>query len=284
MKPNATARTKRKIRAQYTAAAERLNGHNNSVQVKRRLLVALGYPAEDLDRIPSATIEHTFACGNPLLTTPIRPHDTIVDLGSGAGLDCILLANRLNGQNRVVGLDITPAMVSRARRYAAAAGKLHIQFGVGDAEALPLGDATANVVLSNGAICLVGDKEKAFREVFRVLRGGGRLAVTDLLHTGPRFIRQLTYRLCGAMTVASPADYQAMVAAAGFEDVIIHCRRVVRIDEAASLWGVRPFIRFLARLGSRRVFRPVANRLLRGMSTIHLTAVKPPVGEKTLST
>lgn len=276
---NATTRAKQKIRRHYTSAAQRVNGDNTSLQRKRRSLIGLGYLAEELDRVPTATIEQTFACGNPLLATPIRPGETIVDLGSGAGLDCIILANRLNGQNRVLGLDFAPAMVSRARTSAAAAGEHWIQFGVGDAEALPLGNATANVVLSNGTICLVGDKEKVFREMFRVLGVGGRLAVTDLLHTGPRVIRALTYHLCGAATVASPADYQAMVAAAGFQDVVIHSRRVFQIEDAASLWGVRPFVHLLARLGSRRLFRPIANRLLRGMASIHLTAVKPPVNE-----
>ena len=245
------------------------------MQRKFWALTALGYPAAELARVSTATIQRTFACGNPLRALRIGPGETVVDLGSGAGLDCILLSNRFGHCNRVVGLDITPAMVSLARRSADAAGSRHVQFGVGDVEALPLETSTANVVLSNGVICLAEDKERVFREAYRVLQDGGRLIVADLFHTGPLLVRHLSARLCGARRASSPAEYESSLKAAGFENVVIHSRRVFRIEEAATLWGVRPVIRWLARLGSRRPFRSAANRLLQWIPSIHLTATKP---------
>ena len=146
-KPKVTQRTKQKIRFQYTAAVQRSHGAGERAWKKRASLIKLGYSANDLALVPAAAIGHTFACGNPLAFADVRGGDTVVDLGSGAGLDCILMASRLDVQNRILGFDM--------------------------------------------------------------------------------------------------------------------------------MWGVRPLIGLMARLGCHHVLRPAANRLVRGFSSIHLTAVKP---------
>lgn len=268
-------KTKEKIRVQYTSVIQRSNGGGSRIGRKRASLVKLGYSSRDLDLVPASVIEHSFPCGNPVAYADIHPGDTVVDVGSGAGLDCIVLARRLHASNRVVGFDMTPAMVASARRNAAAAGTPRVQFGVGDAEALPIADGSADVVVSHGAMYLTMDKERAFQEAFRVLRPGGRLCLSDLIHTGLRAIPQLGFRLSGASAVESSEAYQDLLAQAGFRSVAIRSQQFFGIEDAASLWGVRPLIALLARLGCHRVFRPTANRLVRGFSSIQLTAVRP---------
>jgi ubiquinone/menaquinone biosynthesis C-methylase UbiE len=270
-----TRKTKEKIRVQYTSAVQRSNGVEKRIGRKRASLIKLGYSAQDLALVPSTVIEYSFPCGNPIAFADIRRGDTVVDMGSGAGLDCIVMARRLGVENRILGFDLTPAMVASARRNAAAAGTEGVQFGVADAEALPMGDGSADVVVSHGAIYLVTDKAKVFKEALRVLRSGGRLCVSDLIHTGPRAIPQLGFHLSGATAIESADAYRELVAAAGFQQVVIRSQQFFAIEDAASLWGVLPLISLLARLGCHRVFRGTANRLVRGFSSVQLTAVKP---------
>lgn len=268
-------RTKEKIRIQYTSAVGRTNGVGNRIGRKRESLVKLGYSSQDLALVPATVIEHSFPCGNPVAFADIHRGDTVVDVGSGAGLDCIVLARRLDGSNRIVGFDMTPAMVASARKNAAAAGTTGVQFGVGDAEALPMADASADVVVSHGAVYLTTDKDRVFKEAFRVLRPGGRLCLSDLIHTGLRAIPHLGFRLSGATSIGSSQEYKALVSAAGFEQVVIRSQQSFAIEDAASLWGVRPLIGLMARLGCHRFFRATANWLVQGFSSIQLTAVRP---------
>ena len=136
-------------------------------------------------------------------------------------------------------------------------------------------DSVADVVVSHGAFYLATDKVKAFQEAFRVLQPGGRLCVSDLIHTGPRAIPQLGFRLSGASAMESAEAYMALVAAVGFRRVVLRSQQFFGIEDAANLWGVSPLIGLLTRLGCHWVFRGTANRLVRGFSSIHLTAGKP---------
>lgn len=141
----------------------------------------LGYSATEIDGLPESVTESFAGVGNPLLLGELRPGDTVLDLGSGAGMDCILAARRVGPTGQVIGVDMTQEMVEKARRNAQAAGVSNLEIHQAEAEALPLGDETVDVVISNGVFNLCLDKPKVVAELFRVLKPGGRLQMADIL-------------------------------------------------------------------------------------------------------
>ena len=140
----------------------------------------LGYDPQELAALPAECTASFAGIGNPLAIGPIRAGETVVDIGCGAGMDLLLAARRTGPQGRAIGIDMTDAMVERARASARAAGLDQVEVRRGDATALPIDDAGADVVISNGVLNLVPEKEKAFAEIVRVLRPGGRLQLADI--------------------------------------------------------------------------------------------------------
>jgi arsenite methyltransferase len=141
----------------------------------------LGYDPGEIDALPAAVTASFAGVGNPLALHEVRPGETVVDIGCGAGVDSILAARRVGPSGRVIGLDMTAEMVKKATENTVAAGVRNVEFHQGEADRLPVPDAAADVVISNGVFNLCLDKPKVLAEVFRVLRPGGRVQMADIL-------------------------------------------------------------------------------------------------------
>jgi SAM-dependent methyltransferase len=140
----------------------------------------LGYDATELAKLPPGCADSFAGVGNPLAIGPIYADETVVDIGCGAGMDLLLAAGRVGPEGRAIGIDMTDAMAERARQSAAASGMTHIEIRIGDATSLPVADSGADVVISNGVLNLVPEKERAFSEILRILKPGGRLHLADI--------------------------------------------------------------------------------------------------------
>lgn len=183
----------------------------------------LGYSAEELAAAPAGS-DLGLGCGNPLALASIKPGETVLDLGSGAGFDCFLAARQLAGTGRVIGVDMTAAMITKARANAKKAGIANVEFRLGEIEALPVADATVDLIMSNCVINLSPEKPRVFREAFRVLKPGGRLAIADVVAVKPlpKELRQKLAAIGACIGGATPLDeLREGLKAAGFARVDI---------------------------------------------------------------
>ena len=181
----------------------------------------IGYKDEELDSIPEES-NMGLGCGNPLAMDSLKQGETVLDLGSGAGMDCFLASSRVGKKGKVIGIDMTPEMLTRARRNAAKGGYKNVEFRRGEIEDLPVEDNTVDVIISNCVINLSPDKEKVFKEAFRVLRPGGRLMVSDivLLEELPEDIANSMEAYVGCLAGAVKKDeYLKAIKDAGFKSV-----------------------------------------------------------------
>jgi arsenite methyltransferase len=182
------------------------------------------YPAEDRDALPETAVLASLGCGNPTAVAELREGETVLDLGSGGGLDVLLSARRVGAAGKAYGLDMTEEMLALARRNATEAGARNVEFLRGHIEAIPLPAATVDVVISNCVINLSVDKPAVFAEAFRVLRPGGRLGVSDIVAEDHLTAEQRAERgawvgcIAGAL---SRTEYEGGLAEAGFTDVSV---------------------------------------------------------------
>ncbi len=190
----------------------------------------LGYTAEDLAAAPEGS-DLGLGCGNPLAIASIKPGEVVLDLGSGAGFDCFLAARQLAGTGFVIGVDMTAAMVTKARTNAAKSGFKNVEFRLGEIEALPVADGSVDLIISNCVINLSPEKLRVFREAFRVLKPGGRLAIADVVATRPlpEAVRQKLAAIGACIGGATPIDeLRALLAEVGFGRVEIDRRESSR--------------------------------------------------------
>jgi SAM-dependent methyltransferase len=183
----------------------------------------MGYSEAELAAVPEGA-NLGLGCGNPQVIAALQPGETVIDLGSGAGFDCFLAARQIGDSGRVIGVDMTHEMLKKARDNASRIGAGNVEFRLGELEHLPIADNTADVIISNCVINLVPDKEQVFREAFRVLKPGGRLAVSDIINIAalPAELRSDPALLCGCVAGAAPAErVEAWLAGIGFIDVRI---------------------------------------------------------------
>jgi arsenite methyltransferase len=216
------------VKSKYAAVAESsLSTDNAGVKA---VAEAFGYTAEELTSIP-AEANMGLSCGNPTATAHLRPGEVVVDLGSGGGLDVFLASKQVGPTGRAIGIDMTPAMIERARTNAKSGGYTNVDFHLSTIDKIPLPDASVDCVISNCVLNLAPDKPAVFREIARVLKHGGRLAVSDiaLKHELPEAIAKSAAAYVGCIAGAIRIDdYRSGLLAAGFEHVEI-------VDSGADL-------------------------------------------------
>jgi arsenite methyltransferase len=187
-------------------------------------LLSYGYTQEELNGLPESVIAMSDGCGNPTGLGMIREGETVLDLGSGGGIDVFLASRRVGQRGRVIGLDMTPEMVQKARDNAQKANLANVEFSLGEIESMPLDDGSVDVIISNCVICLSPDKGKVFSEMFRVLRPGGRLAIADEIALRPftKEEREDPAKWCSCVTGAiTEKEYASALSGAGFEAVYV---------------------------------------------------------------
>jgi arsenite methyltransferase len=201
-------------------------------EVVSNISKGVGYSDADLGAVPDGA-NLGLGCGNPLAFSALKEGDVVLDLGSGAGFDSFLAARRVGKTGKVIGVDMTPEMIAKARANATAGKYDNVEFLLGDIEALPLPDCSVDVAISNCVINLVPDKEKVFQELNRVLRPGGRFMISDvvLLKELPEQVRTSVEAYVGCVAGAILKDqYLAIIHGAGFEDVRIVDESYAAVD------------------------------------------------------
>jgi arsenite methyltransferase len=196
------------------------------------------YAAQELADLPESVTDVALGCGNPTAIAELKPGEVVLDLGSGGGIDCFLAAHQVGPQGHVIGLDMTPEMVKLARQNAKKVGATNVEFRYGEMEDMPLPDESVDVIISNCVINLSPDKDKVFSEAYRVLRPGGRLAISDIVTDGPLPEAVRGNLEAWADCVAGALDetvYLDKMRQAGFTEVEITARDFAETEQWAEL-------------------------------------------------
>jgi len=206
--------------------------------------MAMGYSAEELAAAPEGA-DLGLGCGNPQAIAALRSGETVLDLGSGGGFDCFLAARRVGKSGRVIGVDMTPEMITKARGNARKVEAANVEFRLGEIEHLPVADDSVDVILSNCVINLSPDKAAVFHEAFRVLKPGGRLAISDVVAVKdmPAGLIANVEAMTGCVSgSAKIADVETMLHKAGFEDVRIAAKPESGAIIAQCLPGAEEYV------------------------------------------
>jgi arsenite methyltransferase len=184
---------------------------------------SIGYSRGELDSVPEGA-NLNLGCGNPVALASLKEGETVIDLGSGGGLDCFLAAKKVGAKGHVIGVDMTPEMLDKARKNAKEGGYKNVEFRLGEIENLPVADGIADVVISNCVINLSTDKQRVFKEAFRVLKPGGRMMISDivLLKDLPTAVKESVEAYVGCIAGAEKkTEYIEQIKRAGFQQVQI---------------------------------------------------------------
>lgn len=231
------------VRAEYGQAARQANNGNPSCCGTGRVLEGRAfdpisgnlYQPDETSELPAEAVRASFGCGNPSALAMIKPGETVLDLGSGGGIDVLLSARRVGSAGKVYGLDMTDEMLALARENQRRAGATNVEFLKGDIEQIPLPDNSVDLIISNCVINLAPDKDRVLKEAFRVLKSGGRLAISDIVVRGtiPQAIRHSIELWAGCVAGAlEDTVYIAKLQDAGFEQVSIEPTRIYTAEDA----------------------------------------------------
>ncbi len=196
------------------------------------------YSDQEKGALPAEAVAASLGCGNPTALATLQPGETVLDLGSGGGIDVLLSARRVGPTGKVYGLDMTDEMLALARENQRKAGATNVEFLKGEIEAIPLPDQSVDVIISNCVINLSADKDRVLREAFRVLKPGGRLAVSDVVVRGevPPAIRRSVEMWIGCVAGAlQEREYRDKLARAGFTAIEVEPWRVYQVEDAREL-------------------------------------------------
>jgi SAM-dependent methyltransferase len=263
----------RTVRERYGRAAEGqaeccgsscCGGERDAAEVSR----AIGYTEAELATLPEGA-DLGLGCGNPTAIASLAEGEVVMDLGSGAGIDCFLASRQVGATGRVIGVDMTPQMLERARANAARGGFDNVEFRLGEIEALPVADSVVDVVLSNCVLNLVPDKARALSEAYRVLRPGGRLAISDMVSDvdPPSELKDDLDAIAACLPIRRDS-YLRQLEEAGFEDVSIVSERRYPAEHLLADPGVK------RALEAHPELAPAIERFAEGIYGAHFEGVR----------
>jgi len=204
----------------------------------------IGYTEEDLKSVPEGS-NLGLGCGNPVALASLKEGETVLDLGAGAGFDCFLAAKKVGEKGKVIGVDMTPEMVEKAREIAEKEGYGNVEFRLGEIESLPVADVSVDVIISNCVINLAPDKRKVFNEAFRALKPGGRLMISDIviLKELSEVIKKSVEAYVGCVSGAVIKDeYLRLIEEAGFQNVRVEDETSFPVESVTQDPATRDFI------------------------------------------
>ncbi len=270
---------KKKVRARYAAAA--VEGRQAIVGGKGKgrgcceppqdsLMENSDYTIEELEALPSTVTEVSLGCGNPTALAALREGETVLDLGSGGGIDVFLAAKKVGSRGRAIGLDMTPAMVETARANAKKLGLPNVEFKLGEMERMPLEGGTVDVIISNCVINLSPNKDQVLREAYRILKPGGRIAISDIATNGPlpaglqKTVGLWVGCIAGALEIS---EYEEKLRGNGFKNIEVTVKHVYTQDEIEKMTEEC--------YGSKDgLTRTIANQLAGRISSVNIKALK----------
>jgi SAM-dependent methyltransferase len=222
-----------KVATQGSSCCGPVSSCCGTVDAAKDISKKIGYTDEELKAVPEGA-NLGLGCGNPVAIASLKEGETVLDLGSGPGLDCFLAADKVGRNGKVIGVDMTPEMIEKARSNARNGNYSNVEFRLGEIENLPVADNSVDAVISNCVINLSSDKESVFKETFRVLKPGGRIMVSDVVLSKelPDFIKDSADAYIGCISGAITRDeYMETVKAAGFQDTSIVDELSVPVEE-----------------------------------------------------